>query len=342
MCGTRLADLLRMRGVPFLLAEARDELGGRIRTLRLDTPASYADLGPAWIWPHQPRVLDLVDELGLRTFQQHIRGQLVFEQSPALPARRLDMATMGGSLRLEGGLGTLVDGLAARIDPARLRLGAGLRRLERTGHGVRASFEDGAVIEARQVVLAMPPRVVASSLELQPDLPDTTLLALRSVPTWMAGHAKAVAIYDTPFWRERGLNGDAISHVGPLGELHDASPHDLAVGALFGFFAQPAAWRQAHRAELEALVLAQLERLYGEPAGSPTRLHIQDWARDPLVAVEADARMLREHPQYGPLPASSGDWAGILHLSGTELAPAEGGYVEGALVAAEATMVALG
>ena len=43
VCGTRLADLLRMRGVPFLLAEARDQLGGRIRTLRLDTPARGAD-----------------------------------------------------------------------------------------------------------------------------------------------------------------------------------------------------------------------------------------------------------------------------------------------------------
>ncbi len=38
----------------------------------------------------------------------------------------------------------------------------------------------------------------------------------------MAGHAKVVALYERPFWREQGLSGDAISHCGTLAEIHDA------------------------------------------------------------------------------------------------------------------------
>lgn len=54
-------------------------------------------------------------------------------------------------------------------------------------------------------------------------------------PTWMAPHAKYLAVYDTAFWRDQGLSGDARSLCGPLGEIHDAAmPGGSAVG--FGFF----------------------------------------------------------------------------------------------------------
>ncbi|MFS0906790.1 hypothetical protein AB3N02_27595 [Priestia aryabhattai] len=58
----------------------------------------------------------------------------------------------------------------------------------------------------------------------------------------MAGQAKAVAIYDRPFWRELGLSGFVSSWVGPLQEIHDASP-DVGSGALFGFLGIPARMR---------------------------------------------------------------------------------------------------
>ncbi|MEM1154111.1 MAG: hypothetical protein AAGI44_08210 [Pseudomonadota bacterium] len=47
---------------------------------------------------------------------------------------------------------------------------------------------------------------------------------LGGVPTWMAGQAKVVAVYESPFWRDSGFSGDAMSRKGPLIEIHDASP----------------------------------------------------------------------------------------------------------------------
>lgn len=62
-------------------------------------------------------------------------------------------------------------------------------------------------------------------------------------PTWMAGHAKVVAIYERPFWRDSGLSGFVSSRVGPLQEIHDASP-EAGSGALFGFLGIPVEVRQ--------------------------------------------------------------------------------------------------
>lgn len=340
VCGVRLAGLLRDQGTAYVLAESRSTLGGRVRTERHETPPAYADLGPAWVWPHQPRVLSLLRERSVPTFEQHTKGQLVFQDEHGA-TRAFDMATMGGALRIEGGMIRLVESLAEDLDAQHCWLGAHLKRLERTDTGVRAHFSDGRTLEAERVVLTLPPRVVAATIAFEPGLPEPLREALQRVPTWMAGHAKAVAIYDTPFWRDNGFNGDAVSHCGPLGELHDASPADASAGALFGFFGKPASWRRANAATLQDKVRAQLAALFGDAAGAPRSLTIVDWADDPLVATPADDVLLREHPRYRPLPAPTGRWSEVLHLSGTELAPTEGGYIEGAVTAAEHTAVAL-
>ena len=54
----------------------------------------------------------------------------------------------------------------------------------------------------------------------------------------MAPHAKYVAVFDTPFWREAGLSGAGRSGRGPMTEIHDASLPGQAA-ALFGFLGVP-------------------------------------------------------------------------------------------------------
>lgn len=103
----------------------------------------------------------------------------------------------------------------------------------------------------------------------------------------MAAHAKYVARYSQPFWREQKLSGDAFSSVGPLGEIHDAS--NGAAAALLGFFAVDAAQRaQFSDAELRTLCRMQLSRLFGEAAGTPLQDWVQDWAADSFTATADD------------------------------------------------------
>ncbi len=189
---------------------------------------------------------------------------------------------------------------------------------------------------AAQVVLAVPPRLIAK-IEITPALPPSMHAQLASVPGWMAGQAKALAIYDRPFWRTAGLSGSASSQIGPLVEIHDASLPGGDEAALFGFFGWPAESRAAHRHQLPQRVTQQLVALFGRQAASPRQLILQDWADEALTASPADLASSRSHPDYRPI-ALPPPWNAHLRLAGAEVAAEFGGYLEGALVAAEAAV----
>ena len=334
LAGLALAARAQEAGQDVAVIEARSRTGGR--SLGHRTASGCYDLGPAWIWPAmQPRVARAAAALGLRLYRQADEGGFVFQDSDGT-AQRLPhgFAQEPPSMRVEGGIAALTEGFAARLAPGTIRLGTRVERLVLESDAV--GVETGAAaLRARRVALALPPRL-AATIGFAPALPAASLRQFEAVPTWMAGHAKALAIYDAPVWRASGLSGGAFSRCGPLGEIHDASlPGAAGEAALFGFFAWPAAMRAARRARLEDAVRAQLASLFGPAAGSPRALLIQDWSTDELTATPADAPPLAGHPAYAPL-ALPAPWRDRVLLSGSENAPEFGGYLEGALAAAEA------
>lgn len=346
LSGLALAETLEARGVEFRVLEARQRFGGRVLSTAMDDDApGRVDLGPAWFWPHQKRMAALVARMGLSAFRQHAAGFTVLEEQDGGVRRDLPFALNPEALRIEGGLSRLIAGLATRSSPDRLVLGATVTRIERTRSGWRAVFERGGAVEhleAERIVLAAPPRVLAETIAFEPDLSPDVRAALSAIPTWMAGHAKAVAVYDRPFWREAGLSGDAISRRGPLAQIHDASPNDAPGGALFGFFGLGARERRhLGSTALRDRVTRQLGTLFGGEAQRPKRLHLQDWAEEPLTATRADVEPVYEHPNYGAPKVLEALARGGLRVASTEVAPEEGGYLEGALAVAEETAAAL-
>lgn len=331
LSGLGVAARLTADGRDFLLVEARDRLGGRILTERLNT--AYFDLGPTWFWPGQPRIAALVNRLGLSRFDQLAHGDIIYQDEQGQVLRGHGRAAMQGSFRLRGGLAALTNALAREIPSARIRMATPIQALARTDGLIVASAQGGTEIRARSVVLALPPRI-AAQLSFSPGLPDDALVTMKGIATWMAGEAKVVAVYDRPFWREAGLSGDAMSRVGPMVELHDASPAEGGPYALFGFIGVPTDARSDAQL-LRQQVQAQLVRLFGPSAAEPRQLHLKDWAFDPFTATGRDHQPLFAHPSYG-LPRSLARlWGGDLILAGTEVAPQFGGFLEGALEAAE-------
>ncbi|MEM9477842.1 MAG: NAD(P)/FAD-dependent oxidoreductase [Pseudomonadota bacterium] len=337
LSGLYLAERLEAEGRDYHLLEARDRFGGRIMTESVGD-ASF-DMGPAWFWPGQPRIEALVARLGLGKFDQFANGDLTYEDEGGRVQRGYGFASMEGSWRLEGGLSRLTEALAARITETRLSLNAQVASLAMTDGTCCATLQEGTQIEADRIVLAMPPRT-AAGLDFAPALPSQATQAMANVPTWMAGQAKAVAVYDRPFWREAGLSGDAMSRRGPMVEIHDASPARGGPYALFGFIGVPPAAR-ADTARLKQAVEEQLVRLFGAGAATPRALFIKDWALDPLTATPSDAAPQYSHPAYGLPTAMRGLWDGKLIFAGTEVAPSFGGYIEGALEAAEVALAQL-
>ncbi|WP_136440441.1 flavin monoamine oxidase family protein [Pacificoceanicola onchidii] len=337
LSGLYLAERLEAQGRAYHVLEARDRFGGRIMTERAGQ--GVFDMGPAWFWPGQPRIAALINRLGLRKFDQYAAGDLSFEDENGRVQRGYGFASMEGSWRLVGGLTGLTEALATRVPEAKRSLNAPVVRLERSGGRCRATLQDGSVVEADRIVLAMPPRI-AAGLAFAPALPAGATQAMANVPTWMAGQAKAVAVYDSPFWREAGLSGDAMSRRGPMVEIHDASPAEQGPYALFGFIGVPPAAR-ADTDRLKQAVQHQLVRLFGEAAAEPRALFVKDWAADPFTATSADAAPQYSHPAYGLPKAMQDLWDGNLIFAGTEVGQDFGGYIEGALEAAEAALLRL-
>ena len=342
LAGLVTAVHLQAQRVPFELVEARDRLGGRIlSTDRAGNASSDGfDLGPSWFWPEmQPDLDRLINSLGLRFFRQHEVGDVLIQYRPGVPVERYPGGTEHpASARLAGGTGALISALSARLPAARIRTNTAARRITQSEQGcvIECVRPDGTLkfLKAARVVLAVPPRLLAQAIGFEPDLGGGTLSAWASTPTWMAPHAKFVAVYDRPFWREMGLSGSGRSMVGPLAEIHDATTAS-GQAALFGFVGIAARQRRKFdEASIVVAAVAQLAAMYGPLAAEPQATLYKDWAADPLTATQDDQDGAG-HPNGLRTSQVEGVWAGRLFLAGSEASSREPGYLAGAVDAAE-------
>ncbi len=343
LSGLALATALKQKNTSFLLADARERVGGRILSVDAShnrQSVSVADMGPSWIWPGQPRIATLLDQLGIEVFEQYSSGLLVYEDESGQIRRDVDYSTMAGSLRVKGGLGRLTRELAAQLPAESLQLSHRVTRLRRHKDGYEIELEHATgklTVQANKVVLAIPPRVIAASIDFDPPLPEQVMKDLQATPTWMAGHAKFFALYERPFWRDAGLSGDGISRRGPLMEIHDASADGSDYGALFGFVGIPADSPARRKARLLDDATQQLQRMFGPAAANPLDAIVKDWAEDIETATPAD-NATTHHPQYGTSAAIAAVADKGLLFASTEMASQFGGFVEGALEASQTAL----
>nr|WP_078146196.1 FAD-dependent oxidoreductase [Exiguobacterium sp. HVEsp1] len=320
--GLYAATQLHQKGYDVTIFEARDRIGGRILT------KDGYDLGPTWYWPDTEKTIsELVDTLGLESFVQHTTGHMVLErQTTTAPERHvLPEENIVLSKRLVGGMTSLVEALHAKLPADIIHLGHRLTSIDRQADRVQLTFQNGSVHHTDDVILAISPRLVAE-VTIEPALSAQTRKALKTTPTWMASQAKALIVYETPFWREEGLSGFGMSWVGPLQEIHDASLID-GPGALFGFFRLSPGEREAlGEGQVKTRVIEQLEKLYGPKANDFLRFHYMDWSTESETATSDDFLPLTAFPAYGPIEL--GD---RLHLIGSETDAQFGGHIEGAL-----------
>ena len=164
---------------------------------------------------------------------------------------------------------------------------------------------------------------------------------LHTQQTWMSGQAKFVATYSNPFWREKGLSGQAFSQVGPMIEIHDASSHPNSGFALFGFIGLQSDVRsQLSTEQLKAQCLDQLSVIFGPEALSAEITYLKDWAQDKWVATDQDIMESPKHASFSMFQHKKELESLKLHLAASEFAHMEAGYLEGALLASDTAVKA--
>ncbi|BCG70435.1 monoamine oxidase [Mesorhizobium sp. 113-1-2] len=209
-----------------------------------------------------------------------------------------------------------------------VRLGEPVTRVEHGPQGVRVVTGNG-VIDARQVLVALPP-ATAAKLDFAPALPPSLRQALG---VWESGAViKILVRYPRPFWRERGSSGMVMWRDLPGLFACDAS-RDAEHAALVVFVGGPLAlrWRALSDATLRAEVTARLVAALGPGAADSVDFSQRDWIHDRWsggaysdLIIDATARDAERTILAGAPP---------VHFAASELSPSFPGYVEGAIVA---------
>lgn len=237
--------------------------------------------------------------------------------------RMLDVEGGAQQDRFDGGTQRIALRMADELGP-RVRLGAPVRRITRTGDSYTVST-GGDDVAARAVVVAVPPAHRAA-IEFDPALPEDYTALARN---WPQGRlSKAYAAYDTPFWRTDGHSGEALSDEGPVFITFDVSPTDGGPGILLGF-TDARRFDQLPPDERRRLALNGFATLFGPEAFSPIDYLDHCWGTEdfapggPTAAVPPGSwtrygRALRR-------PVDGIFWAG------TETADAWTGFLDGAV-----------
>jgi monoamine oxidase len=326
VAGLATARHLDVAGRSVVVLEARDRVGGRLDSV------DGLDLGATWFWPNEPRVQQLIADLGVPTHEQHLAGDAVYHDRSGmqrLQGNPIDVR----SGRFALGADSLTRAIAADLPAGTVRLSCEVTGLawQQAGH-IELTTSTGAVT-ARHAVLALPPALAVERLVFDPALPTGIVDLARQTPVWMGGVTKVVARYGDAFWRRAGLSGSGISHVGPMREVHDMSGVDGVPGALFGFVP---ARRLGDPTVTEAAVVEQLVTMFGPDAADIEALHIRDWRAERHTSPPG-VEELTAFEHFGDPRFSSPLADGRLHWASTETAREFAGHIEGALVAAERT-----
>jgi monoamine oxidase len=293
------------------------------RNVRTPTARDLIRLGIWAVWAVEPEDLSLLHVLF------YIRSAGSFNDL-------LDTAGGAQDSRLVGGTQLISLRMAEELGDEAIELEAPVRRIDQGGSGGAGAAGTGGVtvvsdrltVRARRVIVAVPP-FLAGRIDYGPPMP-----AIRDGLTQRMSQGsvvKCMAIYDRPFWRERGLSGQVTSADGPISVAYDNSPPDGSPGVLLGFFEAGAARHATElpQGERRGLVLDCMRRWFGPEAANPVHYVDKAWAADPW-----------SRGCYGGF-MPTGAWSatgaalrapiGPIHWAGAETATVWNGYMDGAV-----------
>ncbi|MEA2425311.1 MAG: monoamine oxidase [Thermoleophilaceae bacterium] len=236
----------------------------------------------------------------------------------------------GQENRFKGGSQDISIRVAAALG-SKVMLSSPVRSVKQGKRGVTV-IADGVTVDAKRVILAIPP-VLAREIVFTPALPSAkTKLLKRYTPGDMI---KAQVIYPTPWWREKGLTGQFVIDTGPVGVTYDNTPESGAPGVILGFVGgrHAAPFRALDPAGRKQAFVDELSATLGEEARGDSEYFDMDWTAEPFTRGCPTGSMAPGVlTRFGAYirPAT-----GRIHWAGTETADYWAGYMDGAVRSGE-------
>lgn len=337
--GSGLSGLLVAANLPsgassILLEAHATRLGGRLRNTSLESTGIVADLGAAWVWPQQYRLLRVLRELGVQTFPQ-----------PDDP----------GSIRMVGGAFALIRALAERYGKqGTIRMGWEVVACHDGpgGNCVVLISASGETVQAKRVVLAVPPRLLFERVSFRPALSTGRWREMERSLTWMAGVTKVVLVFPERFWilGPSTNTGLCSGPSRPAFQVYDGgrSKEESAPAALTFFTLAPSR-QEVGDDELAKQCASQLAEVWGRGMGlygddaiarlktAYTHHVVQRWAEERFVSDDPSPSRINPHPE--PVEAlGNAEWGGRLLFASAEADQNSPGVMEGAVGAAECVL----
>jgi monoamine oxidase len=291
---------------------------GRERLLKLSALATRAIFGA------EPAELSLLYTL----FYIAASGN---EQNAGTFERNFNTRDGAQMWRIVGGSQVIPWRMAAELPARHISLKQPVRRIVQDGSGVTV-YADGLTYRGQRAIVAVPP-TLAGRIAYEPSLPALRDGLTQRVPQGTL--MKLEAIYERPFWRDKGLTGFAVTDDAPFSVCFDNTPPDGKPGAIFGFAGgnQSRLWGQRPSSQRKAAVLAAFADLFGPEALNPVDYvefawSNEDWTRGCPVGIHPPGVL----SQYGPALREP---VGRIHWAGTETSTYWNGYLDGAVRSGE-------
>ena len=233
--------------------------------------------------------------------------------------------------RFVGGSQLVALRVAEQLGPKRVLLNRPVKRIDQSGDAVVIRSRR-LTVRAKRAIIAVPP-ALAGRIEYAPEMPADRDQLTQRVP--QGNLTKVTAVYETPFWRDAGLNGTAISTDGYVNATFDDSPPGGSPGVVFGFVGgdQSRAFNQLPDSDRRTAVLAQFTQFFGPKAANPIGYLESNWASEPWsrgcpVGIAGPGVLTA----YGPALRKP---VGKIHWAGTETSTYWNGYMDGAVRSGE-------
>jgi monoamine oxidase len=178
--------------------------------------------------------------------------------------------------RFVGGTSEIPKRLAALIEE-HIVLEAPVLLIEHAADGVTVHCRGGRVARGRRAIVAISP-TLAGRIMYDPPLSGVRDQLTQRLPNGSA--MKAFFVYDEPFWRADGFNGQLISDVGPARMSNDTcipgDDHGVILLFLEGDEARTVG--RLPQPERRAALTAELVRHYGQKASRPEFYVDGEWS----------------------------------------------------------------